>query len=64
MKMRNNYKYNSQPSMMVQAFHPNIWETEASGSLSLKSVWSTYQVSGQPKLQRDAASKNIYYPQI
>jgi len=37
--------------MVVHTFNPSTWieETEAGESLSLRPIWSMYQVSGQPE---------------
>jgi hypothetical protein len=54
----------SQPSRMrsgravvVHAFNPSTWEAEAGGFLSLRPVWSTKWVPGQPGLHRETLSQ-------
>jgi hypothetical protein len=37
----------------THAFNPSTWETEAGGSQSSRSVWSTEGVVGQPGLHRE-----------
>jgi hypothetical protein len=42
---------------MAHAFNPSIWETEAGGFLSSRSIWSTEGVPGQPGLHRETLSQ-------
>jgi hypothetical protein len=43
--------------VMAHAFHPRPGEAEASGALSLKPVWFTEKVLGQPGLHRETLSR-------
>jgi hypothetical protein len=43
--------------MVTHAFNPSTWEAEAGGFLSLKPVWSTEWVIGQPGLHRETLSQ-------
>jgi hypothetical protein len=49
---------NVQPSWAVvaHAFNPSTWEAEAGGYLSLRPVWSTEWIPGQPGLHGETLS--------
>lgn len=38
------------PGVVAHASNPRTWETEAGGSLNLRSAWSIEQISGQLEL--------------
>ena len=43
--------------MVAQDFNPSIWESEAGGSLSLSSAWSTKSIPGQSEIHRETLSQ-------
>jgi hypothetical protein len=45
------------PGVVVHAFNPSTQEAEAGGFLSLRPVWSTEWVPGQPRLHRETLSQ-------
>jgi hypothetical protein len=49
--------------VVVHAFNPSTWETEAGRFLSARPAWSTEWVPGQPELYRETLSQknSIYY---
>jgi hypothetical protein len=47
----------SHPVMVAHSFNPSTWEAEAGGFLSLRPVWSTKWVPGQPELYRETLSR-------
>ena len=40
--------------IVVHAFNPSTWKAEYGGSLSLRSTWSTEQVTGQQRIGNDS----------
>ena len=50
----------SKPGVVAHAFYPSSWEAEAGGFLSLRPVWSTKWVPGQPGLHRETLPQNTH----
>jgi hypothetical protein len=48
--------------VVAHAFYPSTWEAEAGGFLSLRPVWSTKWVPGQPGLYRETVSQTLPPP--
>jgi ABC-type phosphate/phosphonate transport system substrate-binding protein len=50
--------------VVVHAFNPSTWEAEAGRALSLRPVWTTELVPGQPGLHRKTLPQKTKMKQI